>query len=472
MRKGQRHELFLRYDAAPTIANFDAAYEGGLGSDLQAIIPSTQPGVYYVLVRGFQEPADDTPVTLLAELLPLVITDINTDVGGDSKFVTTTIEGARFHEDAIVKLIRPGFDEFVPVDYEVIDSTKIIATFDFTDAAHGLYDVDVINPGDEVAVVPYRFLIEQAIEPDVTIGIGGPRTILAGDVGTYSVALQSVSNLDTPYVYFEVGIPEMLNNEFVYGLPFVRFNSNVRGGPDGADNVPWAEIDSVVNAGQTLGGTVRSPGYLFDQDANGFTGFSFNLSTYPGLQELHDRAWEELVSTVYAAFPDLAAQGVLDNGPAGLDQIYDGLTDIYNELAAVPSKCEIPFIPFRFHLVAAATAMTRDEFIAHSLAEAETLRQAIIDDDSSVTPALLVLAANREDWGNLFLAALEEGGLLREEDDIPPIREQERIVSLMATLSSGHPDRTGRPGSEIVWRFAGVLRTGSHLVRKRPVTDG
>ena len=434
---GASNEIFLRYDAAPTIAAFDAAYEGGLDSNLQAVIPSTEPGTYYVLIRGFSQPEDDTPVRLLAELLPLVITDVNTDVGGDSKFVTTTVEGARFDEDAIVKLIRPGFAEFVPVVYEVVDSTKILATFDFTDAPHGLYDVTVINPGDEAAVVPYRFLVEQAIEPDVTIGVGGPRTILAGDMGTYSVALQSVSNLDTPYVHFEVGIPEMLTNQYVYGLPFVRFNSNVRGAPDGADDVPWAQINSVINAGDTLGGTVRSPGYLFDQDANGFTGFSFNLSTYPGLEQMHDRAWEELVAQIYAADPELEEQGVLDDGPDGLDQIYDGLTDIYNSLAAVPSECEIPFIPFRFHLVAAATAMTREEFVEHSLGEAETLRQAIIDDDSSVTPALTTLAANRDDWGNLFLAALEQGGLLRDVDEIPPIREQEKIVSVMGTLSAG-----------------------------------
>ena len=84
--------------------------------------------------------------------------------------------------------------------YQVIDATKIIATFDLTGAPHGLYDLKVINPGGETAVIPYRFLVEQAIEPDVTIGVGGPRFILAGDVGTYSVALQSLSNLDTPYV--------------------------------------------------------------------------------------------------------------------------------------------------------------------------------------------------------------------------------------------------------------------------------
>src|SRR5262249_6999726 len=202
------------------------------------------------------------------------------------------------------------------------------------------------TPGGATAVIPSRFLVEQAIEPDVTIGAGGPRVILAGDAGTYSVALQSLSNLDTPYVFFQVGIPEMGNNQYVYGLPFVKFSSNVRGAPDNSGDVAYATIDSAVNTN----GTILAPGYLFDEAANGFAGFSFKLATYPGLRELHDRAWESLKEQIYAAFPD--KKGVLDRGPAGLDDIFPGLTDIYNQLAAVPSECEIPFIPFRFHLVA------------------------------------------------------------------------------------------------------------------------
>ena len=45
--------------------------------------------------------------------------------------------------------------------------------------------------------------------------------------------------------------------------------------------------------------------------------------------------------------------------------------------------------------VAAATAMTRDEFIAHATNEAEKLRQAILNDNTGATPALLTLAAVR-----------------------------------------------------------------------------
>src|SRR5262249_27232349 len=182
-------------------------------------------------------------------LLPLVITDVHTDHGGDGKFVTTTVEGARFSPGAIVKLVRPGIAEYEPVTYRVVNATKIIATFDLTGAPHGLYDLSVINPGGQTATVPYRFQVEQAVEPEVTIGVGGPRIVLAGDAGTYSVALQNLSNVDAPYVRFTVGIPEMGINKHVYKLRYTQFFSNLRGTPPqgGLGDVPWAELDSAVN---------------------------------------------------------------------------------------------------------------------------------------------------------------------------------------------------------------------------------
>ena len=80
------------------------------------------------------------------------------DQGGDSRWVTVTITGARFRPGAIVKLVRPGIAEFEPVRYEVVDATRIIATFDLRNVPHGLYDVAVINPGGALAVLPYRYL--------------------------------------------------------------------------------------------------------------------------------------------------------------------------------------------------------------------------------------------------------------------------------------------------------------------------
>jgi len=128
--------------------------------------------------------------------------------------------------------VRPGISEIVPERYQVIDATKIIATFDFTDAIHGLYDVAVFNPDGAIATLPYRYLIEDALPIDVTIGLGGPRVVNAGQTGLYSISLQSLTNLDTPYVYFAFGAPELGDNARVFDLPYLTFSSNVSGSPD------------------------------------------------------------------------------------------------------------------------------------------------------------------------------------------------------------------------------------------------
>src|SRR5262249_5709632 len=156
--------------------------------------PNTQAGSYYVLIRGQSEPATNTFVQLLAEALPFQITDVVQDKGGDSRYVTATIFGAQFAPTAIVKLVRPGFAEIEPVRYRVVDGTKIVAVFDFRNAPHGLYDVTVINPNGDQANLPYRFLVEPAIEPDVVLGLGGTRVMWAGDTGYHGLSLVNDTN--------------------------------------------------------------------------------------------------------------------------------------------------------------------------------------------------------------------------------------------------------------------------------------
>src|SRR4029453_10513121 len=140
-------------------------------------------------------------------------------------------------------------------------------------------------------------------------------------------------------------------------------------------------------------GTIVAPGTLFDLEADGFTGFTFNVATYPGLKELHDRNFGERGAKLYALRPDLAEQGVLDDGPQGLDLFFPGLYTLWSLFGDIPDIFTIPFIPFQFHVVASATSMTRDEFVGKSLAQAEKLRQAVLA-DATATPALATLAAD------------------------------------------------------------------------------
>ena len=441
----------MRYAAAPTSSVYDAAYQGGLAASQTAVIPSTQPGVYYILIRGHSQPNPNTPVTVLAELLPLSITRLHTDRGADSRYVTVTIDGAGFSPEATVQMVRPQFASLQPVSALIVNATRIRATFDFTDVPHGLYDLKVSNPDGEEVVIPYRFQVERLVEPEVTMGVGGPRAILAGDQGTYSVAFQNLGNLDAPYTFFQVGIPEMGTSLMVYGLPFVHLFTNVRGDPDldSLQDVPWPNLESVLN---TDGHNLAS-GYLLNQDADGFTGFTFNVATYPGLKEMHDRAFEQLRERIYAVFPQFAALGILDDGPAGLDLIMPGLADTWSRLGAIPSDLVIPFVPFQFHLVASATSLTRNEFVAHVLVNAEQVRQSVLNDPDA-PGALLALAADGNTWGQLHLAAYEQAGLLQPDNDVPPVRERPQILSLMALMATGI--LAGPAGSD--------LRSGADLL--------
>jgi subtilase family serine protease len=387
------NELFLRHCAVPTGVAFDAAYQGPLAPDQTVIIPATEPGTYFLLVRGHSEPTDNTPVTLFAEVLPLSIFNVSPDAGGDSRWVTTTILGAQFHDEAVVKLVRPGFAEYEPANYDVIDSTKIIATFDLRDAPHGLYDVKVVNPNGDEAVIPYRYLVERALETDVTIGMGGPRVLSPGDTGVYGVSVKSLTNVDTPYTFFEFGIPELGTNPDL-NLPYLQFASNLRGAPPQGDlgDVPWASLDSAVNTT----GEILAPGYVVDLPARQFAGRTFTALTYPGLAE------------------------ILEENPEFLKPFTD----------------ECDKVAFQFHIAAAATALTREEFLQHQTDQALALREAILE-DATASQALSVLAADPDAWVDLYLAALEDAGLIRPVDEAPPIREQPLVASLMATLATG-----------------------------------
>jgi YD repeat-containing protein len=399
------NEVFVRYGQVPSGTAYDATYSGILAPDQTAIVPTTQSGVYYVLIKGQSEPGV-TPTTILVDVLPFSITDVVTDRGGDSRYVTVNVEGAQFQPQSILKLVRPGIGEVEPVRYQTVDSTHIQAIFDFTNVLHGLYDVKVINPDGRTAIVPYRYLVERTIEPDVTVGLGGPRVLAPGDTGTYGISIQSLTNIDTPYVNFEFGVPELGTNHYLLGLlgraaaelgvtelPYVTFATNLRGAPEGSlNNLPWASLKSEVNTnGQNL-----APGYIFDLATRDFVGATFNTEIYKRFAEL------------VAKDPDALKGFDIDDGA----------------------------IAFKFNVTAAATVLTRSEFITLQTEEALKLRDRILA-DANATQGLKVLASNAETWTTAYLAALESAGLLRPENQAPPLRQDPLVVSLTATLATG-----------------------------------
>ncbi len=414
------NELYVLYEGLPSSRAFDAAFEGGLQGDQVALVGRTEGGFYYIRVRNFRDasldsgdPArfTDAPIQLTARLVPFGISGISPDTGGDSRYVTTTIRGAKFDPSATVKLIRPQFAEFAPVSYQVIDATKIIATFDLRNAPHGLYDVQVTNPNGAAAIAPYRFLVEAAKPLDVTVGLGGPSDIPVSFSGTtpalYQAGLLSLTNIDTPYAHLSFGVPRLPENPILAGQPIgkddngntmlstgerLRFTTNLAGAPLLA-GVVSPELDPVINHD----GILIAEGFAFDLHNQGFSAVSFFAEVYPELN------------------------AIIRENPKFLKEL---------------AEFEAEDLAFDFYIFATVTPMTSGEYVAYQTSQAASLRAAILADDAA-PQALHVAAADAQNFASLYLAALANAGQLRAEDLPPGIREAPQFTGLVAVMTAG-----------------------------------
>src|SRR5262249_49617070 len=153
----------------------------------------------------------------------------------------------------------------------------------------------------------------------------------AGGTGLYGFTLQSATDVDMPYVQFQYGIPELGTNPTVFGLPYTTFSTNLGGSPN-VPGVPWADLASAVN---TDGGSL-APGSAVGPADGRLAALSSTAATYPGLADI------------------LAKQ------PSALEFVDPAL------------------VAFQFHILATATPLTRDEFIAQQTQVAATLRAKVL----------------------------------------------------------------------------------------------
>lgn len=238
--------------------------------------------------------------------------------------------------------------------------------------------------------MPYRNPVERALPIDVTVGLGGPRVLPAGTTGIYGISLQSLTNVDTPYVYFEFGAPYIGVNAQIFGLPFVTFNSNVRGEADAQrDDVPWASFDSEVNTA----GYMLAPGYALDVTADGYVGMSFTVLTYAGLKEMLERDPATLRTTLLDALPKPYFDVDPATGMSKFDILMSGLEEHMATAEEILDECDPLYIPFRFNVMAAATPLTRAEFVERQTDDALRLREAILL-DGTANAVLVNLAAD------------------------------------------------------------------------------
>ena len=318
---------------------------------------------------------------------------------------------------------------------ERLDATRIVAVFDLRDAPHGLYDVQVLHPDGRIAIDPYRFQIESADPLESNVGVGGPSQIDIGATGAYGFAIQNLSNVDTPYTVFEYAFPNVRNRrEDLIPGPAIEFASGLRGDANTIaplfDSVSTFDFSSIVPE-LNLSGVLTARGVAIDLPNQGVTEVGSAVTIYPGIREK------------------------LESDPDFLKNL---------------SPFELDDLGFDFYVAAASTPMTTAEYLAFQRDEAESLRQAILSDsvDESdsflgrAQSALVSIAGDSQAFTDLYLQALVENGLLREEDTPPIADTSADNINLFFSLVGGILG--GETGAAIIDDAAlGLASAGTNL---------
>ncbi len=195
------NQLYARFSELPDLSHFDFSYSQPLAANQQIVVPTTQAGWYYILVRGASVPDAPAAFSLLANLIPLSITSVSPTIIGDYGQVTLTITGARFQPGATIQLVS-GTNTLVPTNVTLPDSSTANARFYFNAAppARGTYDVQLLNPDRTTAAAPGAVTIQGATGISLQMTTSESRSPRSGTRWDVPCTLVNSGNVDAPYV--------------------------------------------------------------------------------------------------------------------------------------------------------------------------------------------------------------------------------------------------------------------------------
>ncbi|MDP2236051.1 MAG: T9SS type A sorting domain-containing protein [Bacteroidales bacterium] len=162
--------------------------------------------------------------------------------GGNSRIVTVTVFAGGLGSGSVPKL-RNGAVEIVGTNIVFPKTGQVQAEFDLSDAALGLWDVVVQNPGETEMVLAQAYTVEEATEPDVFVEISGRDRALFNRWSTYNIYFGNRGNTDAFYQILWIAVPDSVEfkniifDASLYNDPEVE--AYLQGAP------PYWEIDTL-----------------------------------------------------------------------------------------------------------------------------------------------------------------------------------------------------------------------------------
>ena len=170
------NELFTSFGSVPLRSSYGFGYADPFAPDQQNVVPQTQQGYYYSLARGSDVPGQPATYQVTARLDPFGIHQVSPSRGGNAGRVTLLVRGAMFSPTAQVLLRRNG-TEIATFDRGVANPAYLYARFDLRGRPAGLYDLVVLNPGGQFAVLSDGFEVVEGGAAKLIVQLIGPSEV-------------------------------------------------------------------------------------------------------------------------------------------------------------------------------------------------------------------------------------------------------------------------------------------------------
>ncbi|MCB2409519.1 CARDB domain-containing protein [Hymenobacter lucidus] len=225
-----QNEVYVAHNRVPTPASYDFIYTDQVSPNQELLIPTTQAGPYYILVKTPYVYAGLQTATLYADTLGFQVRSITADRVGQGR-VTTQVLGAGFRKGITRFYLTKGTSPTVVAEARVLkfrSSVELTLRWQLDSVAVGQYNV-VAENGTKRVQLTNGLTVEPRRALSVDFATIIPKTIRAGTSGNWTYFLKNTSNVDVPYWEFQYNLPSG-SNPVITHTPNVRKKSDFHAG--------------------------------------------------------------------------------------------------------------------------------------------------------------------------------------------------------------------------------------------------
>lgn len=219
-------ELYVKFDAAPTRADFQFQSSTASSTSQHVLVPMAAPGTWYILVYAESVATPPQSFTLTAAVSPVVLSGVSPDHLGNGAAAVLTLTGAGFDATTTVSLVDAAGKTF-PAVAQLDLPTQLSATFAAGTVPAGTYTVTVARTDGASASLASAFTVKQGGQAMLHTNLVTPSRMGYHVPATLYLQYSNTGDLAMPAPILEVSITQTHADGTTTSVPFLTLDSSL-----------------------------------------------------------------------------------------------------------------------------------------------------------------------------------------------------------------------------------------------------